>query len=54
MSLEVKTLLAKVAQLEAQVKGKAPDDASLYQRVVADKLARISTYSKGHTIGTIR
>ena len=32
LSLEVKTLLAKVAQLEAQVKGKAPDDALLYQR----------------------
>jgi hypothetical protein len=54
LSLEVKTLLAKVAQLEAQLKGKAPDDVSSYQRVVADKLARISTYSTGHTIGTAR
>ena len=54
LSLEVKTLLAKVAQLEAQIKGKAPDDASLYQRVVAEKAGRISTHSTGHTIGTIR
>ena len=54
LSLEVKTLLAKVAQLEAQLKGKAPDDASLYQRVVAEKTGRISSHSTGHTIGTIR
>ena len=44
------------AHAPAPVKGKAPDDngVSLYQRVVADKLARISTYSTGHTIGTAR
>jgi hypothetical protein len=54
LSLEVKTLLAKIAQLEAQVNGKAQDDASLNKRVVAGKLARISTYSTGHTIGTAR
>ena len=56
MSLEVKTLLAKVAQLEAQVKGKAPADngVSLYQRVVAEQTGRISSYSTGHTIGTVR
>lgn len=38
----------------APVKGKAHDDASLYQRVVAEKVGRISTYSTGHTIGTVR
>jgi len=54
LSLEVKTLLAKVAQLEAQLKGKVSDDASLYHDVVAEKIGRISTHSTGHTIGTIR
>lgn len=56
LSLEVKTLLAKVAQLEAQVKGKAHDgdERTQYQRVVAEKVGRISTYSTGHTIGTVR
>ena len=54
LSLEVKTLLAKVATLEAQLNGKVSDHASSYQRVVADKLPRISTYSTGHTIGAAR
>jgi hypothetical protein len=54
LSLEVKALLAKVALLQAQVKGKAPDDTSLYQFGVAEKVGRISTHSTGHTIGTVR
>jgi hypothetical protein len=54
--LEVKALLAKVAQLEAQVHEKAHDgdERTLYQSVVAEKVGRISTHSTGHTIGTIR
>ena len=43
------------AHAPAPVKGKAPDDdASLYQRVVAEKTGRISSPSTGHTIGTVR
>jgi hypothetical protein len=43
------------AHAPAPAKGKAhDDDASLYQRVMAEKVGRISTHSTGHTIGTIR
>jgi hypothetical protein len=54
LSLEVKALLAKVALLQAQVREKEHDDASLYQRGVAEKVGRISTHSTGHTIGSVR
>ena len=62
LSLEVKTLLAKVAQLEAQVKRAATkpeplpkgDDAdALRKRVIADKINRINNYGKGANIGTV-
>ena len=50
--LEVKTLLAKVAQHEAKAKAEVHDGG--YQHAVPEKVGRINTYSTGHTIGTVR
>jgi len=42
------------APAPAKAKAHDGDERTLYQRVVTEKIGRISTHPTGHTIGTVR